>query len=183
MSKKNKEKKDKKEQNKGERPISENRRARHKYEVIEQVECGIALRGSEVKSMREGQVSIQEAYGRVQKGELWLLGCDIPEFKQATIWNHEPRRERKLLVHGRQLEKLSARQKEKGLTLVPLKLYFNDRGIAKLLLGVCKGKKDHDKRESLKRADTQRQIERNMRRRWFCQDKTHVRFAKELSDV
>jgi len=165
MSKKKKDKKDQKEQNKGERPISENRRARHKYEVIEQVECGIVLRGSEVKSMREGQVSIQEAYGRILKDELWLLGCDIPEFKQATIWNHEPRRQRKLLVHSRQLEKLKVRAKEKGLTLVPLKLYFNERGVAKLLLGVCKGKKSHDKRETLKRADTQRQIERNMRRR------------------
>ncbi|MEE2639949.1 MAG: SsrA-binding protein SmpB [Planctomycetota bacterium] len=165
MSRKKKDKKENPDPNKGERTISENRRARHKYEILEQVECGMVLRGSEVKSMREGKVSIQEAYGRVKKNELWLLGCDIPEFKQATIWNHEPRRPRKLLVHTRQLQKLTARATEKGLTLVPLKLYFNDRGIAKLLLGVCKGKKTHDKRESIKKADSDRRIERNMRRR------------------
>ena len=165
MSRKKKDKKENPDPNKGERPISENRRARHKYEILEQVECGMVLRGSEVKSMREGKVSIQEAYGRVKKNELWLLGCDIPEFRQATIWNHEPRRPRKLLVHTRQLQKLTARATEKGLTLVPLKLYFNDRGIAKLLLGVCKGKKTHDKRESIKKADSDRRIERNMRRR------------------
>ena len=165
MSKNKKEKKDATQQNKGERPISENRRAQHKYLTLEQIECGIVLRGSEVKSMREGKVSIQEAYGRIQKGELWLLGCDIPEIQQATIWNHEPRRPRKLLVQKRQLEKLSARAREKGYTLVPLKLYFNSRGIAKLLLGVCKGKKSHDKREALKRADVNRQIERTIRRR------------------
>ncbi|MEC9091136.1 MAG: SsrA-binding protein SmpB [Planctomycetota bacterium] len=163
MSKKKKEKKEKGEPNKGERPISENRKARHKYEILEQVECGIVLRGSEVKSMREGRVSIQEAYGRIQQKELWLLGCDIPEFKQASIWNHEPRRPRKLLVHQRQLEKLKARATEKGLTLVPLKLYFNQRGLAKLLLGICRGKKTHDKRQSLKKADTDRRIERNLR--------------------
>lgn len=166
MSKKSKDKKKKAtEANKGERPITENRKARHKYEILEQIECGIVLRGSEVKSMREGKVSIQEAYGRVKDHELWLHGCDIPEFKQASIWNHEPRRPRKLLVHSRQLEKLSARAHEKGLTLVPLKLYFNERGIAKLTLGVCKGKKMHDKRETLKKADMKRQMDRNMRNR------------------
>lgn len=165
MSKKKKDKNTKPDLNKGERPISENRQARHKYEILEQIECGIVLRGSEVKSMRDGKVSIQEAYGRIKKGELWLLGCDIPEFKNATIWNHEPRRERKLLVQQRQLQKLIGRANEKGQTLVPLKLYFNDRGIAKLLLGVCRGKKVHDKRESIKKKDTERRIERNMRRR------------------
>ncbi len=125
----------------------------------------MVLRGSEVKSMREGKVSIQEAYGRIKKHELWLLGCDIPEFKQATMFNHEPRRPRKLLVQQRQLDKLKSRATEKGLTLVPLKLYFNNRGIAKLMLGVCRGKKSHDKRESIKKKDTDRRIERNMRRR------------------
>lgn len=165
MSKKKKDKKEKPDPNKGERPISENRQARHKYEILEQIECGMVLRGSEVKSMREGKVSIQEAYGRIKKGELWLYGCDIPEFKNATIWNHEPRRPRKLLVQKRQLEKLTSKATEKGQTLVPLKLYFNQRGIAKLMLGVCRGKKVHDKRESIKKKDAERRIDRNMRRR------------------
>ena len=163
MGKKQKGNKGKADPNKGERPISENRQARHKYEILEQIECGLVLRGSEVKSMREGKVSIQEAYGRISNGELWLLGCDIPEFKNATIWNHEPRRPRKLLVQKRQLDKLRGRATEKGLTLVPLKLYFNDRGIAKLLLGVGRGKKVHDKRETLRRKDDERRIQRNMR--------------------
>lgn len=164
MAQKKKDKKNKAQPNKGERPISENRQARHKYEILEQVECGLMLRGSEVKSMREGKVSIQEAYGRIKDDELWLLGCDVPEFKNATIWNHEPRRPRKLLVQKRQLQKLKARATEKGLTLIPLKLYFNERGIAKLLLGVGRGKKLHDKRETLKKKDDERRIQRSMRR-------------------
>lgn len=165
MAAQKKNKKKKSEPENGERVVTENRKARHRFDVLEQLECGIVLRGSEVKSLREGKVSIQEAYGRIKNNELWLLGCDIAEFKQATIFNHEPRRPRKLLVHQKQLNKLTARATEKGLTLVPLKLYFNERGIAKVLLGVCRGKKAHDKRESIKKKDVDRQIERNMRRR------------------
>ena len=145
--------------------ITENRKARHRYEVLEQVECGLVLHGSEVKSLREGKISLEESYGRVRDGELWLMGCDIPEYKQATHWNHLPKRPRKLLVHKIQFRKLSAKAHEKGLTLVPLRLYFNERGIAKVQLAVCKGKKLHDKRETLKRADVDRRIERAMRRR------------------
>lgn len=145
--------------------ISENRRARHKFEMLEHVECGLVLTGSEVKSLREGKVSLDEAYGRIREGELWLMGCDIPEYKQATHWNHEPKRPRKMLVHRVQLKKLTARAFEKGLTLVPTRLYFNARGIAKVDLAVCRGKKLQDKRETLKRADVDRRIERAMRRR------------------
>lgn len=146
------------------RTISENRRARHRFEILEQLECGLVLTGSEVKSLREGHVSLDEAYVRIQGSELWLIGADIAEYRQATIWNHPPRRPRKLLVHGKQLDKLRQRAVEKGMTLVPLRIYFNSRGIIKLMIGVCRGKKLHDKRDSLKKADVKRQIDRAMRR-------------------
>lgn len=147
------------------RPIAENRKARHRFDVLETLECGIQLMGSEVKSLRDGKLSLDEAYGRVRGNELWLVGADIAEYKQATIWNHEPRRPRKLLVHRSQLRKFANKAHEKGLTLVPLKLYFNERGIAKVELGLCRGRKLHDKREELKKSDMKRDIERAMRRR------------------
>jgi SsrA-binding protein len=145
--------------------ISENRRARHEYEILDTLECGMILQGSEVKSLRAGKVSLEEAYGRVKDDGVWLIGCEIPEYAQATIWNHAPKRPRKLLVHKRELLKFASRAKEKGLTLVPLKLYFTPRGYAKVLLGLGKGKKLHDKRETLKKADMKRDIDRAMRRR------------------
>lgn len=147
------------------RPVAENRKARHRFDVLETLECGIALMGSEVKSLRNGKISLDEAYGRVRAGELWLVGCDIPEYQQATVWNHEPKRPRKLLVHSRELRRFAGRAHEKGLTLVPLQVYFNPRGIAKVLLGLCRGRKLQDKREALKRADAQRDVQRAMRRR------------------
>lgn len=149
----------------GRRNIAENRKARFKYEIIEQIECGIVLLGSEVKSLRDNQISMDEAYVRVKDDELWLVGADIAEYKQATLWNHDRRRPRKLLVHSGQLKKLTARAQEKGFTLVPLHIYFNDRGIVKLLVGVGKGKKLHDKRQTLKEADTKRHIDRAMKHR------------------
>lgn len=147
-----------------EKTISDNRKARYRFEILEQVECGLVLLGSEVKSLREGKISLEEAYGRVRDGELWLIGCDIPEYRQATHWNHEPKRPRKLLVQKRQFDQLSARAHERGLTLVPLRMYFSARGIAKVLLAVCKGKKLHDKRQSIKEADSKRRIDRSLRR-------------------
>ena len=120
------------------------------------MECGLALAGSEVKSLRAGHISLEEAYGRVREGEIWLIGCDIPEYPQATIWNHEPKRPRKMLIHRREMRKFANQAHEKGLTLVPLKLYFNERGVAKVLLGLCRGKQLHDKREAMKKADSQR---------------------------
>src|SRR5688572_18526727 len=148
-----------------ERVISENRKARHKFEVLDSLECGLALRGSEVKSLRGGKVSLEEAYARMRDGEVWLIGCDIPEYKQATAWNHEPKRPRKLLLHKREIDRFASLAHEKGLTLVPLRLYFNERGKAKLLLGLCRGRKMHDKREVLKKSDSQREMARAMRRR------------------
>jgi SsrA-binding protein len=145
--------------------ISENRKARHRYEILEQLECGMILTGSEVKSLREGKVSLDEAYVRMREGNLWLVGSDIPPYRQATLWNHDPKRPRKLLVHKRQLLKLAGRVQEKGLTLIPLGIYFNPRGLVKLTVGVCRGKKLHDKRQSMKEADARRQISRATRRR------------------
>jgi SsrA-binding protein len=147
------------------RPIAENRKARHKFEVLDTLECGLVLMGSEVKTLRTGKVSLNEAYGRIRDGEVWLVGCDIPEYPQATLWNHDPKRPRKLLLHRRQVHKFAEQAHEKGLTLVPLKLYFNDRGIAKLTLGLCRGRKTHDKREALKKQDVKRDIQRALRAR------------------
>lgn len=151
--------------NKGQRPIAQNRKARFRFQVLESLECGVALVGSEVKSLRNGKLSLDEAYGRVRNGEVWLIGCDIPEYTNATIWNHEPKRPRKLLLRQREVQRFANKAHEKGLTLVPLKMYFNDRGLAKVELGLCRGKQLHDKRESLKKADVNRDLQRAMQRR------------------
>jgi SsrA-binding protein len=143
--------------------ISDNRKARHHYTVLDALECGVALVGSEVKSLRDGKISLDEAYGRVKDGEVWLVGCDIPEYPNANMWNHAPKRPRKLLLHQREVNKFANRAKEKGLTLVPLKMYFNERGVAKVLLGLCRGKQVHDKREDLKKANMKRELDRAMR--------------------
>jgi SsrA-binding protein len=144
--------------------VAQNRKARHEYDVLDTLECGIVLAGSEVKSLRAGLVSLEEAHAKVRSGEVWLLGCDIPEYSHATHFNHDPKRPRKLLMHRREMKKFASQAFERGLTLVPLKLYFNDEGRAKLLLGLCRGRKLHDKREVLKKADAQRDIHRAMRR-------------------
>jgi SsrA-binding protein len=146
-----------------ERVVAQNRRARHEFEVLDTLECGIALVGSEVKSLRTGKLSLEEAYGRVKQGEVWLMGCDIPEYKQANRFNHDPRRPRKLLMHRREIRKFANRAYEQGLTLVPLKLYFKE-GRAKILMGLCRGRKLHDKREKIKKATVQRDLARAMRR-------------------
>lgn len=147
-----------------ERLIAENRKVRHKFNVLDTLECGIALVGSEVKSLRNGKLSLDEAYGRIRNGEVWLVGSDIAEYVQANRMNHNPKRPRKLLLHRNEINKFAMQAQEKGLTLVPLKMYFK-QGRAKLLLGLCKGKKLHDKRETLKKAESQRQIARVMRER------------------
>ncbi len=146
-----------------ERLIAQNRKARREYEVIDTLECGIVLVGSEVKSLRKGTISINEAYGRVKGGEVWLMGCDIAEYVEANQFNHDPRRPRKLLMHRREVKKFANRAYEHGLTLVPLKMYFKE-GRAKVLLGICKGRKLYDKREVLKKNTMQRDISRAMRR-------------------
>lgn len=145
--------------------IAENRKAHHRFEILQKIECGIMLIGSEVKSIREGNISLNEAYVRVEKNELWLIGADIAEYRQASFWNHQPKRARKLLVHRRELDKLSAKAFEKGLTLVPLRMFFNARGIVKVIVGVCRGKQLHDKRQTLRDADNKRRLSREMRNR------------------
>lgn len=152
-----------KDEDKNQKVIAHNRRARHDYQVLDTLECGIVLTGSEVKSLRNGNMSMEEAYGRVKGDEVWLMGCDIQEYSYAHQLNHIPKRPRKLLLHRREIKKFAAQAMEKNLTLVPLKMYFN-RGRAKVLMGICRGKKNYDKRESLKKKDMQRDIDRAMRR-------------------
>ena len=147
-----------------ERLISQNRKSRREYEVLDTLECGIMLVGSEVKSLRTGQVSIDDAYGRVKGNEVWLVGCDIPEYVQANKYNHEPKRQRKLLMHKREIKKFANQAFQHGLTLVPLKMYFKE-GRAKILMGICKGRKLYDKREVLKKATMKRDIDRAIRGR------------------
>jgi SsrA-binding protein len=137
--------------------VARNRRAHHEYEILDEIECGIVLTGSEVKSIRNGKISIEEAYGRMRNGELWLIGCDISEYPQANLMNHDPDRARKLLVRKRELEKFAAAAEQKGLTLVPLTVYFS-RGFVKVRLAVAKGRKLHDKREVLKRKEDVREM-------------------------
>ena len=145
--------------------VAENRKARHEYEIVETLECGMVLAGSEVKSMRNGKLSLDEAYARVQTGDLYLINADIAEYPQAAIFNHKPKRPRKLLVNKVEFRKFALRAMEKGLTLVPLKVYFNSRGIAKVLLGLCKGRQLHDKRAVMKKNQAQRDMARAMRDR------------------
>ncbi len=163
-SKASKKRKTSEPQPRKERVIAQNRRARHDYEVLETLECGIALVGSEVKSLRTGKLSLDEAYGRLKGGEVWLHGCDIPEYRQANRFNHEPRRPRKLLLHQREIKKFASKAYEKGLTLVPLKMYFK-RGKAKVLMGICRGRRQYDKREKMKKATMERDMQRAMRQR------------------
>ena len=149
---------------KNERVIADNRKARHNYLVIDSLECGIALVGSEVKSLRSGGLSLDEAYGRVEKDEVWLVGANISEYKFSHALNHEPKRRRKLLMHRREVRKFADQAYEKGLTLVPLKMYFKE-GRAKVLLGLCRGKQKHDKRDAMKQRESKRDIDRAMRRK------------------
>ena len=131
-------------------PVAENRRARYDYEILDTLEAGVMLTGTEVKSLRLGKAQITESYASPERGELWLINAHIPEYLQANRFNHEEKRPRKLLVSKKQLAKLSEDVQRAGNTIVPLKLYFNEQGRAKLLIGVGKGKKSYDKRETEK---------------------------------
>jgi len=145
--------------------VAENRKARYNYAVEDTLECGIMLEGSEVKSMRAGGVNIAESYAAVEDGELWLVNSHIPKYEQAKTFQHEERRRRKLLVSKKELSKLWAEVGRQGMTLVPLKIYFNDKGRAKLLLGIAKGKQKQDKRATEKKQDWKRQQSRLLRDR------------------
>jgi len=143
----------------------ENKKAWHEYHILEKIETGIALLGTEVKSLRGKQASLDGAYARIRDGECWLIGANIAQYPKAAYGNHEPLRERKLLLHRRQIEKIFAHLKQRGSTLVPLKIYFNERGFAKVELGVAGGKHQHDKRAAIKDREARRQLAQNNRRR------------------
>ncbi len=145
--------------------VAQNRRARHDYLIEETVEAGLVLTGTEVKSLRQGRASIVEAYGGDQAGELYLFNANIPVYDAASRFNHQPKRPRKLLVRRRQMAGLISRIRREGYTLVPLKLYFTPRGIAKVELGLAKGKRKLDKRETTKQRDWQRDKARLLRER------------------
>lgn len=147
--------------------IAENRRARHDYELLERYEAGVALRGTEVKSLRAGRVSLQHAYAELRDGELWLVGANIAEYPQASRDNHDPARIRKLLLHRRELDRLAGKLRERGLTLVPTRLYFKD-GRVKVELALARGKGAPDKRRDIAEREAQRQIERAMKSRRFA---------------
>ena len=144
--------------------ITENRKARHEYELLERYEAGVALTGTEVKSLRDGGASLQQAYADVRDGEVWLIGAHIAEYGQGNVHNHEPDRDRKLLLHRREIASLYGKIRERGLTLVPTKLYFKD-GKVKVEVALARGKERRDKRRDLAKRDADRQIERALKSR------------------
>ncbi len=148
----------------GVKPIAENRRARHEYHLLDRYEAGLQLTGTEVKSLRDGRVTLAQAYADLRGGEVWLIGAHIDEYKQGNVANHEPDRDRKLLLHRREIESLVGQVQQKGLTLVPTRLYFKN-GRAKLELAVARGKEQRDKRRDIAKRDAQRDMERALRRR------------------
>ena len=146
--------------------VADNRRARFNYEIGETFEAGLALAGSEVKSLRAGKATIAESYADARGGEIWLINSNIPEYQQAGPFNnHAPKRARKLLLHQRQIDRLTGAVEREGMTIVPLKLYFNERGRAKIEIALARGKKLHDKRETLKRRTWERERGRLLRQR------------------
>lgn len=145
-----------------EKTVVTNRKALHEYFVIDRFETGIALKGTEVKSLRQGTANLQDGYAMIRKGEIWLIGMHISPFEKGNINNHDPKRDRKLLLHKREIRRLIGKVTEKGLTLIPLRIYFK-HNIAKIELGLARGKKSYDKREAIKK----REVERQMRREKF----------------
>ena len=148
----------------GKKIIASNRRARHDYTIEDTVEAGLVLTGTEVKSLRAGRATLAEGFGQITDGEVWLHGVHIPQYTQGTWTNHDPRRTRKLLLHRREIDKLASSVSERGLTLIPLSLYFSD-GKVKIELGLARGKRSYDKRQDLAKRDAAREVERALRRR------------------
>ncbi len=146
----------------GEKTIVSNRRARHDYHVLEKFEAGIVLRGTEIKSLRDGNMVLKDSYADVVESELFLVGAHISPYEKGTIWNHEPERPRKLLMHKREIVKIGAQIAEKGLTLVPLSVYFKE-GRVKVELGLCRGKQTVDKRDTIRDREVKREIDRHIK--------------------
>ena len=143
--------------------VADNRRARYDYEIMQTFEAGVELKGSEVKSLREGRTNLAEAYATMKNGELYLINSNIPEYREANRFNHDPKRPRKLLLHKKEIAKLANGVQREGLTVVPLKMFFNPRGRAKIDIALARGKKLHDKRESIKERTWDRERARIMR--------------------
>ncbi len=143
--------------------VARNRRARFEFDLIEKIEAGIVLTGTEVKSLRNGKANLEDSYAGLEHGEVWLYGCDIPEYLQANRMNHKPKRPRKLLLHRSEIQKVAAKSSERGLTLVPLQIYFK-KGMAKVEICIAKGRKTFDKRKALKKQDAKRDMDRAIRR-------------------
>lgn len=148
----------------GEKTVASNRKARHEYQILERVEAGIQLTGDEVKSLRGGRASLTEAYARVRDGEVWLEGMHVPPYEQGDKRRHLPTRPRKLLLHRRQIDRLVGQQQEQRISLVPLRVYFS-HGVAKVEIGLGRGKREHEVREALKKREHEREIERELGRR------------------
>jgi len=153
-----------KDRDPGRQTVASNRKARHDYQVIETIECGIVLTGDEVKSLRGGRASLTEAYARVRDGEVWLEGMHVPPYEQGDKRRHLPTRPRKLLLHRREIDKLVVRQQEQRLALVPLRVYFA-HGMAKVEIAVARGKREHEKRQSIAKREQEREIARELGRR------------------
>ena len=154
----------KKNDEEGIKVVCRNKRAFHEYEVSDRLECGIVLTGTEVKSLRDGQGNLEDAYAKIEAGEVWLIGSDIPEYAMGNRMNHTPKRPRKLLLHRREIAKFAGKATQRGFTLVPLRMYFK-QGLAKVELAIARGKQMHDKRQTEKKADAQREIRRAMTER------------------
>jgi SsrA-binding protein len=152
-----------KEKDSFEKSVVTNRKAYHDYFIEEKFEAGIMLQGTEVKSLREGRVNLQDSYASVKGDEIFLHHCHISPYSHGNIMNHEPLRTRKLLLHRKEIDKLLGKTKQQGLTLIPLRIYFSKRGLAKVELGLAKGKKQHDRRESIKTREASREVERAMK--------------------
>jgi SsrA-binding protein len=148
----------------GTKLIAENRRARHDYHLLERFEAGLVLTGTEVKSLRQGHATLQRAFADIREGELWLVGAHIPEYAQGNLANHDPDRDRKLLLHRREIDSLLGKTRERGLTLIPTRLYFKD-GRAKIEIALARGKEQRDKRRDIADRDARRQMERELKSR------------------
>jgi SsrA-binding protein len=149
---------------KGEKLIADNRRARHDYHLLDRYEAGLVLTGTEVKSLRDGKATLQQAYADVREGEAWLMGLHVPEYGQGNRSNHDPDRPRKLLLHRREIDQLYGRVRERGFTVVPTKLYFSD-GLVKVELALARGKEGRDRRREIAERDTRREVEREFKGR------------------
>ena len=143
-------------------PLAQNKKARHDYQILETIEAGLVLTGTEIKSVRERRINLKDGFAQIHNGEAWLMNVHISEYTQGNRFNHDPLRARKLLLHNKEIQKLTGQTSEKGITIVPLKVYLK-HGFAKVLLGIAKGKHDYDKRETIKKRDQEREIRRTLK--------------------